>query len=128
MTRKIAIVGNRAFPLDVAIGTQIVDTIRALPEDALILTRGVAGFEEFLKHVCLALGRRCFTYSAHGGGDNFARDRELATDCDELLAFLAPDGLDGRTGAHRVIEEALALKRPVRVATVADGLIVWADA
>lgn len=127
MTRKIGIVGSTTFPLTAATGAEVVDLMRDAPEDTLFLTRGSHGFEQFLIHAALILGRRMFTYQGAGGGSNFERDSELVRDCDELVAFLDPEAIAERTGTTMLIDRALEAGRPVRVATVADGTLVWAE-
>ena len=127
MTRKVAICGSSSFPLDAAVGAQVVDTILGFGEDVLILTRGAGAFDAFVSTVALVLGRRCFNYP--GSSSNWQRDIELAFDANELVAFLDPAVLDNpKTGTAHLIECALAAGKPVRVATPVEGTLVWARA
>ena len=127
MTRKVGVVGSRTFPLSTAVATEIVDMIRGFGDDTAILLRGTQGVEEFIAHAALILGLRCFRYPGGGGASNYLRDDELARDADELIAFLDPDALDAKSGTAHVLERALAHKRPVRVATVVNEMLVWAE-
>ncbi len=127
MTRKVAVVGSRSFPLTGPIGAQIVDCLREFGPDTLVLTRGAGPFEQFVSTVALALGLRSFAYVGHGR-DNWERDAELAHDADEVVAFVDPAQLDAKSGTAHVIECALALPRPVRVATVVEGSLIWETA
>ena len=127
MTRKVAVIGNETFPLNVEIGTQVVDVLKSYGEDVVFLTRNAQGFEQFVATAALALGRRCFTYPGRGSGDNLARDAELVADADEVVAFLNPATLDNpRSGAALVLDRALAAGKPVRAATTVHGMLVWA--
>lgn len=127
MTRKIAIVGSHNFPLDAVTGAEIVDCMREYGPDTLFLTRGAQSVDRFVATVAVAIGVRCFVYPGRGGGDNFARDSELAADCDELVAFVSPEALaDTKSGTARLMEKVLNLGKPVRAATVAAGTLVWA--
>lgn len=129
MTRKVALIGSRSFPLTTPVGAQVVDTMREYGTDVVFLTRGSAGFDQYAAAVAVTLGLRCFAYPGHGGVDNFVRDAELVADCDEMVAFLDPDVLDKPyTGTAMVIERALAAGKPVRVATTVNDSLVWADA
>jgi hypothetical protein len=124
VTRKVSVVGSRTFPLTGPIGAQIVDTLRELGPDALVLTRGAGPFEQFISTVSLALGLRCFQYVGHGR-DNWERDTELVADADEVVAFVDPALLDTKSGTAHVIECALAAGKPVKVATVVGDTLVW---
>lgn len=127
--RKIAVIGSTTFPLNAAVGAQVVDALRAFGEDVVFLTRGSGPFETFVGHVAIALGRQCLAFKGAGGADNFVRDAELVTACDELLAFVDLSRVEaGYTGTGGVIERALSIGRPVRAATAVDGSLVWADA
>jgi hypothetical protein len=124
--RKVVLVGSSTFPISVPVGADIVEVIREYPEDTLFLTRSAGPFEQFISTVALALGYRCFAYPGHGS-DNWERDAELAADCDELVAFIDPSRLDDtHSGTGHLIEEVLALGKPVRVATSVGNAIVWA--
>jgi len=102
MSHKVVIVGSRSFPIDTVVGTQIVELMRAFPEDTLFLTRGSDGFDRFVMQVAPIIGRHCFAYPASGGADNYLRDIELVKDGDEKA-------LDqGKTvRAYSVVNEAL---------------------
>lgn len=127
MSSRPAVIGNDAFPLDAAIGAQVVDILRSLG-DATILTRKRPVFDVFVQHCSTILGIRCLTYDAEGGPSNLTRDATLVRDCTELLCFLAPDSLeDGRkTGTMILMELALNAAKPVRAYTSVDGALVWA--
>lgn len=127
MTRKVAVVGSTSFPLDAGVGTQVVDTLLALGEDVVFLTRGSPGFDAFVMAVAPLIGRRCFSYPSSGGADNWLRDIELVKDADEVLGFLDPDSLsDPQTGTGHVLEVALQNEKPTKAFTVVDGSLVWA--
>ena len=125
--KKIAMIGSTTFPLTPALGAEIVDEMRAYLPDVVFLTRGSEGLDTFIGNAAIVLDAQCLALKGGGGGGNFIRDSQLAAACDELVAFLDPSALDkSNTGTQRVIENALALNRPVRVATVANGGLVWA--
>lgn len=123
--KKIAVVGNRSFPITVPIATAVVDVLLEYGPDVLFLTRGSEGFEEFLLRALPLIDRRCFAYPSKGGPDNFLRDIELVKDADEVIAFLDPKTLsDPTTGAAHVVEKALDQKKPVRAySTDGEGLV-----
>lgn len=129
MTRKIAVIGSSTFPLTTPVGAQVVDVMRAYGPEAVFLTRNATSpFEKFVANVALAIGNRCLSYQASGGGDNYVRDGHLATDCDEMIAFVDPRALDApQRGTAMVIERALSAGKPVRAATVVQGNLVWAE-
>lgn len=127
MTRKIAIVGNRSFPIDAGIGAQVVEIMQSFGPDAVFLTRGSSGFDTFIVHAAIILGRRVFKYPAVGGADNLDRDRELVADADAVLGFFDYDTMhDPRTGTAMVLEAALNAKKPTRAYTCVDGVLSWA--
>lgn len=130
MTRKVAIVGSTTFPLTAPLATQVVDVLRGLGSDAVILTRnGDCGFDKFLQSAALTLGLRCFSYRGDGGYDNARRDGDLVADADELVAFIDPDQLEvTRHGTAGMVERALSAGKPVRAATAVENNLVWADA
>jgi hypothetical protein len=126
MARKVVMVGSTTFPIDAALGAQIVDIMREYPPDTAFLTRGSQGFDQFIMRVAPLIERRCFGYPSKGGADNWTRDIELVKDGDEVLAFLDPDTLDDpNTGTAHVVESALTQKKPVRAYSVVDGALVW---
>lgn len=126
MTRKVVIVGSTSFPIDASIGTQVVEEIKELGPDIAVLTRGSEGFDQFIGHVCIILGLRCFTYQSHGGGDNWLRDIELVKDSDEVLAFFDPEQLDDpNSGTAHVVEVGLNKHKPVRAYTIVEGSLIW---
>lgn len=127
MTRKIAVAASTTFELTPALGAQIVDAMLEYGEDAVFLTRGkVVGFDAFIAACAIGLGRRCFGYP--GGRENWARDEEMAADCDLLLAFMDPGQLDNtKSGTGHLIECVLAAGKPVRAATVVNDNLVWAE-
>lgn len=126
-------VGSSKFPIDVAIGTQIVEEIRALG-DVAILTRGRGNLDEFVKNVSIVLGLRCLTYPSRGGSDNWQRDVELVKDADEVLAFITQKDMeldvekDRLTGTLHIVEKGLDQKKKVRLFTEVDGRLVYAAA
>lgn len=125
--RKVALVGSTTFPLDAAIGAEIVDTMLGLGEDVAFLTRGSKGFDQFVLTVAPLIGRRCFAYPSEGGADNFLRDIELVKDADEVLAFFDPDTLQRTdTGTGHVVEVALNQGKPCKAFTTVNGALVWA--
>lgn len=120
-------IGNTTFPLDAAIGAEIVEILRAYPDGTVFLTRGSPGFDQFIIAVAPIIGRRCLSYPAGGGTDNLIRDAELVRDADEVLGFFDPATMHREdTGTAMVIEKALTAKKPTRVYTAVDGTLVWA--
>ena len=127
MTRKVAMVGNHTFPIDASIGKQVVDVMLEYGEDVAFLTRGSEGFDQFIIHASLVIGRRVFTYKGQGGTDNLIRDGELVNDADEVLAFFDPETMHREdTGTAMVVEKALTARKPTRAYTVVEGALVWA--
>lgn len=124
--RKVACIGNGDFPLDAGTGAQVVDTIRSWGPNVVVLTRGSAGFDQFVGAVCVALGIRCLTYKAHGGGDNIERDGELVRDADEVHGYLTLETFEQgvKSGTLMVIERALSVNKPTYAYTVVDGRII----
>lgn len=118
-------VGNNAFPLDAAVGAQIVDLLRGF-QDSTILTRQRPTFDVFIQHCAMILGIRCLTYDAEGGPSNVERDSTLVRDCTELHAFLCLDDEQGRTGTGMLMEIALSAGKKVRAYTAVDGALVFA--
>jgi hypothetical protein len=127
MSRKVALVGNDSFPLDISLGGQVVQIIRDLG-DCTILTRARPHFDLFIQHCAIVLGLRCLTYDADGGASNIERDSFLIRDADEVYAFLTLEEFEqGRlSGTYWLIEKALAAGKPVRAYTNVDGALVWA--
>jgi hypothetical protein len=109
--RKVAIVGSSSFEIDTPVGAEIVELIRDLGEDTVILTRGSKGVDEFVAAVCLVLGIKCLYYRSKGGPDNWTRDIELVTDADEVIAL---------------VERALDKGKRVRAFSVVDNRLVFA--
>jgi hypothetical protein len=129
VTRKVAIVGSRTFPLDPGIGKEIVEVMLEYGEDVMFLTRGSPGLDTFVMHAAPIIERRCFAYPAKGGPDNFLRDMELVKDADEVVAFFDPATLsDPNTGTAHVVEKALDKKKPVRAYTTVNGGLVYVGA
>ena len=127
MTRKVAIVGSTTFPIDTAVGAEIVDVMLEFGEDVVFLTRGSEGFDRFVMGAAPLIGRRCFGYPSQGGADNFMRDIELVKDADEVLAFFDPDTLHrDDTGTGHVVEVALSQGKPCKAYTTVNGTLVWA--
>ena len=127
--RRVCVVGSSDFPLTAPLGAEIVNLLRALPTNAVILTRGRGAVDEFVSHASIVLGLRCFTYPSAGGPDNWDRDWELATDADEVIALFASATLpDMNTGTAHLVEAALSRKKPVRAFTEVDGMLVFAGA
>lgn len=126
MTRKVAIVGSTTFPIDAAVGTEIVDVMLEYGADVVFLTRGSPGFDTFVMGAAPLIGRRCFAYPSQGGADNFIRDIELVKDADEVLAFFDPDTLSrDDTGTGHVVEAALSAGKPCKAYTAVNGSLVW---
>jgi len=120
-------VGNTTFPLDASIGQQVVEVMLGYGEDMAFLTRGSPGFDQFIVHASVILGRRCFTYPGKGGTDNLTRDAELVKDADEVLAFFDSETMHREdTGTAMIVEKALSAHKPTRAYTCADGQLVWA--
>lgn len=127
MTHKVALIGSTTFPIDAAVGAEIVDTMLGCGEEAVFLTRGSKGFDQFIMSVAPLIGRRCFAYPSEGGADNFLRDIELVKDADEVLAFFDPATLHRTdTGTGHVVEVALSQQKPCKAFTVVNGTLVWA--
>lgn len=123
--RKIAVVGNSAFRLDAAIGSQVVDVLRALG-DCVILTRKRPQFDLFIQHCAIILGLRCLTYDANGGASNIERDAQLIADCTELHAFLSLEEFEqgAESGTQWLIEKGLSAGKPVYAYAESDGILV----
>jgi hypothetical protein len=127
--RKVCLVGSTTFPLDAAVGAEIVDTMLAFGDDVAFLTRGSKGFDQFVMTVAPLVGRTCLAYPSEGGADNFVRDIELVRDADEILAFFDPATLHREdTGTGHVVETALNQKKPVRAFTTVNGSLVYVGA
>lgn len=126
MSRKIAIVGNHAFPLDAGTGSQIVDVIRGFGEDVTILTRARGPVDTFIQHVCVVLNLRCLTYDASGGSSNIERDSMLVKDADELHGYLALEDFESgaATGTLWLVQKALSAGKPTFAYTAVDGRII----
>lgn len=126
MVRKVVMVGSASFPIDAALGAQVVDIMREYPADTAFLTRGSEGFDRFVIGAAPLIERRCFAYPSAGGADNWLRDIELVKDGDEVLAFFDPDTLDDpQTGTAHVVESALTQNKPVRAYSVVGGTLIW---
>lgn len=127
MTHKVCLVGSTTFPLDAAVGAEIVDTMLACGEDTVFLTRGSKGFDTFVLTVAPIIGRTALAYPSEGGSDNFLRDIELVKDADEVLAFFDPATLHRTdTGTGHVVEVALNQGKPCKAFTTINGVLVWA--
>jgi len=126
VTKKVCVVGSTTFPIDAAVGAEIVDLLRDFGEDVVFLTRGSKGFDRFIMQVAPLIQRRCFSFPSEGGADNFLRDIELVRDADEIIAFFDPATLhDMNTGTGHVVECALNAKKPVRAFTSVNGSLVY---
>lgn len=125
MSRKVAVVGNTAFPLDAAVGAQIVDLLRGF-QDSTILTRKRPTFDVFIQHCAIILGVRCLTYDAEGGSSNIERDSALIRDATELHAFLCLDDFEqGReSGTEWLVQKGLSAGLPVYAYASIDGALV----
>jgi hypothetical protein len=124
--RKVVLVGSSTFPIDTALGAQVVDVMREFPDDTVFLTRGSPGFDQFVMKVAPIIERRCFGYPSQGGADNWLRDIELVKDGDEVICFFSPDALhDYDTGTAHILETALTQQKPVKAYTIADGALIW---
>ena len=129
MTHKVAIVGSTTFPIDAAVGTEIVDTMLGFGDDVVFLTRGSHGFDQFVMIAAPIIGRTALAYPSQGGADNFLRDIELVKDADEVLCFFDPATLHRTdTGTGHVVEVALNQKKPVRAFTTVNGGLVYVGA
>jgi hypothetical protein len=126
--KKVAVCGSTNFPLKTEIGAQIVDIIRGLPANAVLLTRGNNDFDRFIATVALPLERHCFTYPSQGQADNWQRDVDLARDADSGIAFVSLPDLEAKkmTGTLHVVEKLLDQGKPVTMYTEMDGALVWA--
>jgi hypothetical protein len=51
VTKKVCVVGSTTFPIDAAVGAEIVDLLRDFGEDVVFLTRGSKGFDRFIMQV-----------------------------------------------------------------------------
>lgn len=122
-------IGSSGFPINAALGAQIVDLIRAFPPRAVILTRGRGNVDEFVAHVALALGYQCLIYPSRGGADNWDRDVELVRDADEVIAILASASLrDTNSGTAHLMEKCLDQRKPLRAFTEVGDTLVYAGA
>lgn len=124
--RKIGFVGNSAFRLDAGVGAQVVDVLRDLGPDIVVLTRARPQFDRFVAAVCVALNIRCLTYDANGGASNIERDAQLIADCSELHAFLSLEEFEqgAESGTQWLIERGLAAGKPVYAYAESDGILV----
>lgn len=122
----ICVVGSRSFPLTPEVGAEVVDLLRAYPEGTRFLTRGSEGFDQFVLGACGILGLPVETRPSQGGADNFARDAQLALECDELVAFLDPATIHREdTGTAHTVEKFLDKRRRTRAYSVAAGRLVY---
>ena len=117
-------VGNSDFPLDAGVGAQVVDQLRDLGQNVLILTREKPRFDRFIAAVCVALSVRCFTYGANGGPSNIERDGDMIRDCDELHAYMVLDSLDQESGTRWLLDRSLAANKPTYAYAELDGTII----
>jgi hypothetical protein len=126
MSRRVAVVGSTSFQITTPIGAQIVDLIRHMGEDVVLLTRGTGEVEHFIATIAPLLDLRCFSYPSQGGADNWIRDVELVRDADEVIAIVSRADLEGKkeTGTLHVIEKALDQGRATRLYTEVDGSLV----
>lgn len=126
MTRKVAFVGSSVFPMTASIGAQIVDVLRALGPDVVLLTRGNGDIDRFLTTVAPLLDIRCFMYPSEGGASNWLRDVELVRDADEVIAIISRADLEARRtgGTLHVVEKALDQRKPTRLYTEEGGMLV----
>ena len=131
MPHKVVIVGSTKFTVTTPIGAQIVDLIRHMGEDVVLLTRGTGEIEHFIATVAPLLDLRCLSYPAQGGPDNWVRDVELVNDADEVIAIVAREDLENNhreSGTLHVVEKALDQGKPTRLFTEVDGTLVYAAA
>jgi len=130
MSHKVAIVASSSMEVTTPLGAQIVDLVRHLGEDVLLLTRGTGEVEHFIATIAPLLELRCFAYPAQGGADNWIRDVELVRDADEVIAIVSRADLEAKreTGTLHVVEKALDQEKPVRMYTEIDGSLVYAAA
>ena len=126
--RKVAIVGSTSFQITTTIGAEIVDIVRGLGPDVVLLTRGTGEVDHFIATIAPILEIRCFAYPSQGGADNWLRDVELARDSDEVIAIVSRKDLDkGRdSGTLHLVEKALDQGKPTRLFTEVDGALVYA--
>ena len=126
--KKIVVVGSNNFPLTPGLGAQVVDVIRELPEDAVVLNRGRGEFDTFISTVCMAIDRRCFGYPSEGGPDNWVRDVEMAKDADSGICFISREDLEKKEtgGTLHVCEKLLDQGKPVKMYTEDGGSLMWA--
>ena len=126
VSKKVALVGNSSFPLDPAIGAQIVDLIREWGNDVTLLTRLRPPFDVFVQHCSVVLGLRCFTYDAEGGGSNILRDSAIIDDCTELHGFLTLDEFEKGedSGTFWLVQKALAASKPTYAWTCVEGMLI----
>ena len=121
--RKVAIVGNRSFPLTPAIGAQIVDIIREMG-DVTILTRGSEGLDDFISRACGVLDIACVLYRLQG--KNWDRDVALVRDADEVVVFLDPSSLtDENTGTSHVLAKALDQRKRTQAYSAHGDALVY---
>ncbi len=129
MTRRAALVGSTNFPLDASVTTQVVDLMRELGQETVILTRGSEGFDQFVIAAARVLGMRVLLYPSQGGPDNWQRDVELVNDSTEVHGLLSLEDFEKATkmsGTLHVVEQGLNARRPTALYTVVDGLLIKA--
>lgn len=124
--RKAAVCGNSSFPLDASVGSQVVDILRGLGPNVVVLTRARPTFDKFVQTVCLVLGIRCLTFDAAGGPTNIERDSSMISACTELHAFLNLDEFEqgASSGTFWLVEKSLAAGKPTYAYTAVDGALV----
>lgn len=124
--RKVAIVGSSNLEVTTSIGAAIVDLVRELGPDSVLLTRGSGEVDHFIATIAPLLELRCFSYPSEGGAANWLRDVELVRDADEVLAIVSRGDMEkkGESGTLHVVQKALDQEKKVRLYTVLDGTLI----
>ena len=120
--RKVCVVGSSNIEVTTSIGAAIVDLVRDLGPDIVLLTRGSGEVDHFIATIAPLLELRCFMFPAEGGASNFLRDIELVRSCDEVIAICSRRDLEKKaeSGTLHVVAKALDQEKRVRLYTVLD--------
>lgn len=125
--RRVLVAGSGSFPLDQAIGTEVVDILREYPEGTVFLTRARGRFDTFVSVAAETLGYVVVRFPSPGGSRNWDRDVAMAHEADEAVAFFDPATLhDMNTGTGHLVEKLLDQRKRVRAFTEAGGHLVFA--
>jgi hypothetical protein len=124
--RRVAVCGSRSFPLTTEVAAQVVELLRSYPAGTVFLTRGSAGFDEFVLAVCGLLELPCEALPSAGGSANWDRDVAMVRAADEVVVFLDPDTLtDENTGTAHVLAKALDQRKKAMAYSASGDRLVY---